>query len=92
MKWCKEKYKLRMDCGPYEVEGSVCGDWGIDKRENQYYILTHIPTGCRVESARTMKFLKDLVATPEFENFDGKNVEPLKVAIQRLRNINGWKA
>ena len=92
MKWTKQKYKIKMDTGEWEVEGSVCGDWGIDKRDSSYYILTHLPSGCRVESARTITFLKDLVATPEFQNFDGKNVEPLKVAIQRLRNEFGWKA
>lgn len=92
MKWKKEKYKIKLDSGQYEVEGSVCGPWGIDKRGSQYYVLTHIPTGCRAESAKTVTFLKKLVDTPEFQAFDRENVAPLKEAIQRFRNESGWKA
>lgn len=91
-KWTNKKYKINYrDGGSLEVDGSVCGQWGIDKRDNQYYILTHVPTGYLVESARTMKFLKDLVATPEFECFDGHNTQPIADTIGRFRNEYGWK-
>ena len=87
MKWTKGNYKI--DCKEkIEVEGSVCGQWGIDKRDGRY-ILTHIPTGYFVESAKTMKFLKDLVATPEFENFP-TDPTPLAEAITRFRSEYGW--
>ena len=90
-KWVKQKYKTLHTGRFQEVEGVVCGQWGIDKRGNQWYILTHIPSGCLAESARTMKFLKDLVATPEFECFDGHNTQPLADTIGRFRNEYGWK-
>ena len=90
-RWTKQKYKITLGDKIEEVEGAVCGQWGIDKRDNQYYILTHVPTGYRVESGRTMKFLKDLVDTPEFECFDGHNTQPLADTISRFRNEYGWK-
>ena len=89
-KWVKQKYTIKKKDGTEEVEGSVCGQWGIDKRDRYY--LTHLPTGYLVDSARTMKFLKDLVVTPEFEKFDGNNVTPLGETMQRFRNEFGWKA
>lgn len=90
-KWVKQTYKIKMEHGFKEVEGVVCGQWGIDKRDGRY-LLTHLPTGGLTESARTMTFLKKLVATPEFETFDGENVAPLRETIQRFRNEFGWKA
>ncbi len=93
-KWSKQKYKIKCGTTEREVEGAVNNIWGIDKRENQYYILTHIPTGCFVESARTQKFLKDLVEEPEFKEYEslfgGNNASVLLRAISRQRNINGW--
>lgn len=91
MKWTKQTYKIKTEHDFKEVEGVVCGQWGIDKRDGRY-LLTHLPTGGLTESARTMKFLKDLVATDEFQEFDNNNAAPLRVAIQRLRNEFGWKA
>lgn len=92
-KWVKQKYKISTCLGlnEKEVEGSVCGQWGIDKRDGRY-LLTHLPTGGLAESAKTMTFLKKLVDTPEFQNFDGKNAAPLREVIQRFRNEFGWKA
>lgn len=90
-KWVKQTYKIKMEDGWNEIEGSACVQWGIDKRDGRY-LLTHLPTGRFVESARTMTFLKKLVDTPEFQNFDGKNPAPLRDAIQRFRNEFGWKA
>ena len=90
-KWSKQKYKIKTERSFSETEGVVCGQWGIDKRDGRY-LLTHLPTGGLVESARTMKFLKELVDTSEFQNFDGKNLAPLREAIQKLRNEFGWKA
>ena len=69
-KWSKQKYKIKCGATYKEVEGAVNNIWGIDKRDNQYYILTHIPTGCFVESAKTQKFLKDLVEEPEFRDYE----------------------
>lgn len=93
-KWSKQKYKIKCGDTMEEVEGAVNNIWGIDKRDNQYYILTHIPTGCFVESARTQKFLKDLVEEPEFQDYEslfgGNDTSALLRAISRQRNINGW--
>lgn len=97
-KWVKGKYKIRKQRADGgldwpEVEGAVNGQWGIDKRD-QYY-LTHIPSGCRVESARTQRFLKELTEEPEFQRFDmswPEMVGGLVTAINRKRKIDGWKA
>lgn len=91
----KIKYKINMKNGePQEVEGYVVNEvWGIDKRANNYYVLTYIPNGCLVDSARTIKFLKMLVQEPEFFDFDGtpKTCDKLVTAISRYRNEHGWK-
>ena len=87
-KWVKQKYNIDLHGTKSEVEGAVCGQWGIDSRDGRY-ILTHIPTGYFAESSRTMKFLKDLVATPEFENFR-TDPEPLRLTIKRFRDEYGW--
>lgn len=91
----KIKYKIKMDNGmDTEVEGMVFNEvWGIDKRENGYYVLTYIPNGCLVHSARTQKFLKMLVQEPEFFDFDGTpaGAAKLAAAIGRYRNEHGWK-
>lgn len=89
----KAKYKIRKGDEFEEVDGYVFGDWGIDKRAPGYYVLTYIPNGCLVESARTMKFLKLLVQEPEFFDFDGSPNKAYKLAnaIARYRNQHGWK-
>lgn len=97
-KWVKGKYKIRKQRADGgldwpEVEGVVNGQWGIDKRD-QYY-LTHIPSGCRVEGARTQRFLKELVEEPEFQDFEVHRpgeLGKLVMAINRKRKIAGWKA
>lgn len=88
----KQKYKIRKGDG-VEVQGDVFGVWGIDKRDGRY-LLTYTPNGGLVESARTMKFLKTLVETPEFQYYNGtKNgTTKLAEAIGRLRNEMGWTA
>lgn len=96
MKWNKQKFKITKNTGDTEVEGAVCGQWGIDKRDNSYYVLTYIPNGCFVESARTMKFLKMLVDTPEFQCYNGGTdktaLKDLADCICRYRNKFGWTA
>ena len=91
-KWSKQKYKIKTEDGWDEVEGSVCGQWGIDKRDRYY--LTYVPNGGLTESARTMKFLKLLVDTPEFQCYNGTKDGTTKLAeaIGRLRNELGWTA
>ena len=90
----KTKYEIRMDDGPNKtVEGYVFNEqWGIDKRATGRFVLTQIPTGCFVDSSRTMKFLKLMIQEPEF--FDEVNKETigaLSKAISRYRNEHGWK-
>lgn len=87
----KTKYKIRKDDGTWpEVEGYVFNEqWGIDKRANGRYVLTHIPTGCFVDSSRTLKFLKLMVQEPEFfDEVDKTTIKSLSKAISRFRNSN----
>lgn len=90
----KQKYKIRKGDG-VEVEGEVYGVWGIDKRDGRFF-LTHVPTGYLVEGARTMKFLKELIAQPEFRDCSSEltleEVNKIAEAITRLRAEKGWKA
>lgn len=90
----KQKYKIRKG-GGVEVEGDVFGVWGIDKRDKRY-ILTHVPTGYLVESARTMRFLKELILQPEFQKCSEvltlEEVNDISKAITRLRAERGWTA
>lgn len=92
-KWVKQTYKIKTEDGYQEIEGSVCGVWGIDKRDGRY-LLTYVPNGGLVESARTMKFLKLLVDTPEFQCYNGTKdkTKGLAEAIGKLRNEMGWDA
>lgn len=92
-KWAKQKYKIKTEDGWREIEGSVCGDWGIDKRDGRY-LLTYVPNGGLVDSARTMRFLKTLVDMPEFQCYNGSKdgTKKLAEAIGRLRNELGWAA
>lgn len=89
-KWSKQKYKIELRDGPKVVEGVVCGQWGIDKRNNQYYVLTYVPKGWLVESGRTQKLLKDLAESGEFTNWIGGDTTPLKQAIKKFRDEYGW--
>ena len=96
MKWLKGKYQIDLLGEKKEVEGIVCGDWGIDKRAPGYYILTHIPTGYMVDSSRTQRFLKEAAEHQAFQSFteDEKKVESvasLGKVLQSLRNKYGWK-
>ena len=90
----KSKYNIRMDTGHnVEVEGYVFNDvWGIDKRSNNYYVLTYIPNGALVESSKTLRMLKMMVQEPEFFDFDGTPETTVKLAkaISRFRSENGW--
>lgn len=96
MKWTKGRYTIEVFGQPQEVDGIVCGNWGIDKRANQFYILTHIPTGYMVDSSRTQKFLKEAAESEEFQSFaedEGRaeSVASLGKVLQSLRNKYGWK-
>lgn len=89
----KTKYKIKKKEGMVEIEGTVFNNvWGIDKRETGYYVLTYIPNGCFVASARTMKTLKLMIQEPEFFDFDGtkETLPPLKDAIKRTYDKLGW--
>lgn len=85
----KQQYEIDKNGMKVVVEGYVFNKiWGVDKRDQQHYVLTHIPTGYLVESAKTLKFLKELLADPVFakEELDVKGVAR---AIKRKREEGG---
>lgn len=92
--WKKQQYQIDLQGEKQGVEGTVNGSWGIDKRGNQYYVLTHVPTGFFVESARTIMFLKNLVDCEEFANYDGlfghNDASLLQKRIKAYRDEHGW--
>lgn len=89
----KQRYVVRKGDG-LEVEGDVTGVWRIDKRYGRY-ILSHVPTGYLVESARTKKFLTELISQPEMDvsaELSLAEVNGIVRAINRMRGARGWKA
>ena len=87
----KGKYQIDKGGEKVEVEGTIIHDkWGIDKRGPTYYVLTHIPTGYLVWSARTQTFLKTLVQEPEFLKEGEINVKEIGRAIKRVQEQIGW--
>lgn len=86
----KQKYNIDKNGEKVEVEGYVFNkNWGVDKRDNGYYVLTYIPNGYLVESSRTLKFMKELLAEPVF--FEEKlDVAELAKTIKKFRDENGW--
>lgn len=87
----KQKYFIDKEGEKVEVEGYVShdGKWGIDKRDNQYYVLTHIKTGYLVWSSKTLSFLKKLLQEPEFFE-DQLTAGELGQVIKRFCQKNGW--
>ena len=88
-------YEIKKKDGTSEqVKGYVFNKvWGIDKREQGYYVLTYIPLGAFVESSSQLKILKLMVQGPGFFEFDGtkETISALTDEIKKFRNINGWK-
>lgn len=83
----------------------INGRWGIDKRLTQKktytangeekvsqssdYILTHVPTGMLITTARTKKALLELINRPRMIDQDDPNVMLKEVA--EYWNAKGWK-
>ena len=89
----KKTYKIKCGDEYEEVEGYVFNDmWGIDKREQGYFVLTHIPSGCLADSAGTMKYLKMMVQEPEFFDYDCTPEQTSKLAkfISDYKAKHGW--
>lgn len=73
-----------------EVKGLVIdGKWGIDKREDKFFYLTHIPTGALITNAKTQKALKELVSRPDMVDED----DPMKIykAVCNFWNSRRWQ-
>ena len=73
-----------------DVSGIVIdGVWGIDKREDKSFYLTHIPTGALVTNASTQKALKELVSRPDM--IDETSVDKIAKAVGDFWNSRRWK-
>lgn len=84
----KQVYKLDMVNGEEkEVKGEVYGSFGIHKREDGMFVLTHLPSGCRVVSANKKKELVSLVEDEEFSQPCWELDRPDKESISRLSSI-----
>lgn len=96
----KTKYPILMlndDIGhtTMEVDGYVFdGKWGIDKRGDGRYYLTHLGSGMMVHSSKKMATLKLLLQEPRFfEPFDHSNqihCFELSNAVKRFCDFHGW--
>ena len=53
---CRESYTIERRCGPEEVLGwRLSEHFGADVREDGYLHMTHLPTGWRVSSHRSLE-------------------------------------
>lgn len=66
----KANYDITMkkDNSKVEVKGEIHGHWGIHKREDGYFALTHLASGTLVCSAQKKKDLVELLEDEEFKN------------------------
>lgn len=87
-------YRITRDDGvDQEVKGELVGEWwGIHKRDDSMYVLTHLPSGMLIWSSRKKTNLKMLLQEPEFfELPDHESVEwraGIAKAIQRFCEKN----
>lgn len=84
-------FKIKMKDGTeQEVSGLVIdGMWGIDKRDDKFFYLTHVPTGALVTNARTQKALKELVSRPDM--VDETDISKIAKAVGDFWNSREWK-
>lgn len=93
----KQRYNISMRDGSTRiVNGATIGfGYGIHKREDNMYVLTHLASGKKVASSSRLKTLALLANEPEF--FLPLDVESMEMvntlakAVQRFFNKNGWK-
>lgn len=85
----KGEYALNMDPPEYpmKVKGDIYGNFGIDKRESNYFVLTHIPSGRLVCSAKKKKELVELLEDEEFSEDYWKEKIPEKENIKKLAKV-----
>lgn len=85
----KAEYELNMNPSehPLKAKGEIYGNFGIDKRDTGYFVLTHVPSGMLVCSASRKKDLVGLLDDDEF----GKDcwTSPSKADINRLSKVIG---
>lgn len=94
----KQKYQIRMRDGTIQtVEGTVVGNWGVDKRTVMMdgkptlsYFLTHIPSGILITNAKTQKKLLELANQPDLVNEE----DPFQMAkaVTKFFDNVGWKS
>lgn len=88
----KANYSIIMakDNSKVEVQGEMIGFWGIHKREDKLYALTHLDTGMLVCSAEKKKCLVALLEDPEFkEECWGPGKMPSRKDVDRLSKVIG---
>lgn len=64
----KQEYALKMNGTDktMTVKGEIYGNFGLDKRDTGYFVITHIPSGCLVCSSKKKKDLVTLLEDEEF--------------------------
>lgn len=86
----KQNYKLAMRTGEEkEVKGEVYGNFGVHKRDDGLFVLTHLPSGCHVVSAEKKKELIKLLKdeAEEFETTCWESPRPDTSNVNRLSRI-----
>lgn len=95
----KQNYELNMKDGSSKyVEGEVYGNFGVHKREDKMFTITHIPSGCLVVSDDKKKNLVRLLQHEIFQEEVWKNAIPSPQDVSRLSLVvskfysNDWSA
>lgn len=87
------KYTIQTNNGNKEVNGTVVGEWwGVHKRDDKTYALTHLPSGMLVWSSRKKTTLQMLLQEPEFfetpDHQDPEWVKKISLTIKRFCDKN----
>lgn len=82
---------MKKDNSKVQVEGETYYDkWGIHKREDKMFTLTHLDSGMLVCSSERKKDLVELLQDPEFkEGCWSKGVMPKSSDVNRLSKVIG---
>lgn len=84
-------FEIKMNDGTTKtVEGVIVNDiWGIDKREDKCFYLTHIPTGTLITNGKTQKVLKEFVNGQDV--IDETDLQKIANEVVKFWNTRWWK-
>jgi hypothetical protein len=58
MRWEWALFRVATTTGPKHVYGSVWGHWGVARSAEKWYVVTHLPSGCRLTQFETLRIAR----------------------------------